>query len=159
MNEMVKQSNEITVVNPLTGQVFSPSYNAEVFEALNDNPDVWYKSTSFDGQGRLVDTNELLGKKVYFFACEIIDYNVQDKKDNRSVPHHFSAWWGVIEETGEAIIYRAGIKLTRLAEYLLNPANSEKLQAVNSKGLHFHFPTKLKMLPNGNNYCDPALIP
>lgn len=159
MNEMVKQSNEITVVNPLTGQVFNPAYNAEVFEALNDNPEVWYKATSFDGQGRLISTDELLGKRAYFFACEMIDYDAVDKKSQKREHYHFSAWWGVLEETGETIIYRAGIKMTRLAEYLLDPANADKLQAVNTKGVHFYFPAKLKTLPNGNNYCDPALIP
>lgn len=159
MNEIIKQSTELTVTNPLTGEVFVPQYNAEIFEGLNDNPDVWYRSTSFDGQGRLVDTDELLGKRVYFFACEMIDYDAINKKSNQSEHYHYSAWWGVLEETGEAIIYRAGIKLTRLADYLLNPANSDKLAAVNAKGVHFYFPTKLKTLPNGNNYCDPALIP
>lgn len=159
MNEIMKQSTEIEVVNPLTGDVFKPEYNAEIFSALSDNPEVWYKSTSFDGQGRLVSTEELLGKRTYFFACEVIDYDCLNKKTNQPENHHFSAWWGVIEDTGEVIIYRAGIKLTRLAEYLLDPDNSDKLKAVNAKGLHFSFPAKLKTLPNGNNYCDPSLIP
>lgn len=158
-NEIIKQSTEITVTNPMTGEIFQPQYNDVLFAALQENPDVWYKSTSFDGQGRLIDTEELLGKKVYFFACELIDYEAIDKKTEKKESYHYSAFWGVLEETGEAIIYRAGTKLTRLAEYLLDPQNADKLAAVNAKGAHFYFPAKLKTLPNGNTYCDPALIP
>ena len=144
--------------NPLTDTKMQPTYNAELFDFLESNPDAFLRKSKFDGLGEWVKTEELEGKTAYLYACEILDYTAKDPKTQQQKHYHYSVWLGVREEDGLAFIYAAGKKLTGLAEKLLDPANEKILSAVNTKGAHVRFP-QMKRLANGNNFMDPDLIP
>lgn len=159
MNEMMIKENEKVIVDPVTNnQIDINSFNGDLFSHLQDNPDVWLRSTSFDGLGRRVETSELIGKKVYFFDCEVIDYDLIDKKSLESKHFHYSAWRGILEESGESIVYLGGTKLTKLADDLVLPENANILEAVRNKGAHLYFPP-MKDLGGGRQFCNPDLIP
>lgn len=167
-NNIIKTTNQELPQDPIKKMRESGQFNAELFAMIAANPEAFLRKTPFDGLGRVVKSEELEGKRVYFFDCAIIDFEAVDpKKSPRDPKHpapedlkhyHYSAWRGILEETGESIVYSAGYKLTNLAENLLNGENEAAYNAVREKGIHLYFP-KMRRLVNGNSFMDPDLIP
>lgn len=158
MSNEVQKVEKSSVVNPLTQEFAEKKYNGELFEFLLNNPDAFLRKSSFDGLGEWVKTGDLENSTAYLFACEILDYDVADAKSGEIKHSHYSVWLGVREPDGLRFIYAAGMKLTGLAEKLLEPQNELTLKAVNDKGIHVKFPA-VKRLANGNNFMDPDIIP
>lgn len=167
-NTIAKATNRELPVDPVKTMKESGQFNAELFAMIAANPNAFLRKTPFDGLGRVVKSEELEEKKVYFFDCAIIDFEgVDPKKPPRDPKNpapeelkrfHYSAWRGILEETGESIVYSAGYKLTNLAENLLNGENEAAYNAVREKGIHLYFP-KMRRLANGHTMMDPDLIP
>lgn len=169
-NQIVNPNTSIAItpVDPINAIKESGAFNAELFEAVAANPESFLRKTPFDGLGRKVTSEELEGKKVYFFDCAILDYEALDPDKshdpNNLTPedlkhYHYSAWRGVLDDgSGESIIYCAGTKLTKLADLLLNGQNDNAYNAVREKGAHLYFP-KMRRLANGRTFMDPDLIP
>lgn len=167
-NTIIKTSNQTLATDPVKAMRESGQFNAELFAMVSANPDAFQRKTPFDGLGRSVKTEELEEKKVYFFDCAILDFDSVDPQNPPRDPqhptvdeikhYHYSVWRGILEDTGESIIYSAGTKLTQLAECLLNGENEAAYNAVREKGAHLYFP-KMRRLANGHTFMDPDLIP